>query len=79
MARSPRGESLSASITSQGHFALCSFGYFALLEFEPIGTQHGIRLASPEMMALCNLLHHPKISDTRMSEPISGRSIKRVE
>lgn len=30
------------------------------------------------MMALCNLLHHPKISDTRMSEPVSGRSIKRA-
>ena len=72
-----KGREFKRLVTSQGHFALCSFGYFALLEFEPIGTQHGIRLASPEMMALCNLLHHPKISDTRMSEPISGRSIKR--
>jgi hypothetical protein len=25
-----------------------------------------------------NLLHHPKISDTKMSEPVFGRSIKRA-
>lgn len=71
------GRQFSRLTTSRGHFALCAFGYFALLEYEPLETQFGIRLASPEMMALCNLLHHEKIEDMVIKELIFGRSIKR--
>lgn len=72
-----KGREFKRLVTSQGHFALCAFGYFALLEYEPLETQFGIRLASPEMMALCNLLHHPTIGQAIMKEEIFGRSIKR--
>lgn len=72
-----KGREFKRLITSKGHFALCAFGYFALLEYQPLETQFGIRLASPEMMALCNLLHHPIISQVVMKDEIFGRSIKR--
>lgn len=73
-----KGRQFQRLITSQGHFALCAFGYFALLEFEPKDTDYGIRLASPEMMALCNLLHHPSIGPAVMKDTIAGRNIKRA-
>jgi len=72
-----KGREFKRLVTSQGHFALCAFGYFALLEYCPLETQSGIRLASPEMMALCNLLHHPTIGPVIMKEEIYGRSVKR--
>ena len=53
--------------TSIGDFALCSFGFLGLAEWKPNNTPFGIRTASPEMMALANLLHHPKISPETMS------------
>lgn len=65
-------------ITSRGHFALCAFGRFALLEYQPITTQFGIKLANPEMMSLCNLLHHPEIGEATMSEKFDGRTVKRA-
>ena len=61
----------------QGHFGLCSFGYLSLVEEQPIATEFGIAIARPEMMALANLLHHPKIGDGTMSGLIEGRRIKR--
>lgn len=59
--------------TSIGHFAICSFNYLALVEWEPIETQHGVRIARPEMMALANMLHHPSIGP----EVIGGTTMKR--
>ncbi len=59
--------------TSIGHFAICSFNYLALAEWKPILTQHGLRIARPEMMALANLLHHPAIGQ----ELIAGTTTKR--
>lgn len=53
--------------TSIGDFALCSFGFLGLAEWKPSNTPFGIRTASPEMMALANLLHHPNISPETMS------------
>lgn len=47
--------------TSGGHYAICSFNFLALAEWEPIETKHGTRIARPEMMALANMLHHTAI------------------
>lgn len=59
--------------TDQGHFALVSFGFFNLLEHEPIKGPANLRIANPSMMALCNLLHHPSIGH----ETITGSTVKR--
>lgn len=63
--------------TEQGDFSLCSFGYLSLVEYKPIDTEYGIRIARPEMMALANLLHHPVIGPETMSGVIRNRVIKR--
>lgn len=62
--------------TTLGHFAICSFNYLALAEWEPIETKHGVRIARPEMMALANLLHHPSIAPNLIAETQSKRSNK---
>ena len=59
--------------TRLGHYAICSFNYLALAEWRPIETPYGVRIARPEMMALANLLHHPKIGP----ELIKGTEFKR--
>lgn len=60
--------------TSIGDFALCSFGFLGLAEWKPNDTPFGIRTASPEMMALANLLHHPEIRPETMSGDSFGRT-----
>lgn len=74
----PDGQSEQAKVfsrvqTSIGHFAICSFNYLALAEWEPIETTHGVRIARPEMMALANMLHHPDI----FPDLIAGTTTKR--
>ena len=59
--------------TSVGHFAICSFNYLALAEWNPIKTRYGVHVARPEMMALANMLHHPRIGP----ELIAGTTDKR--
>lgn len=59
--------------TTIGHFAICSFNYLTLAEWDPIETRHGVRIARPEMMALANMLHHPIIG----KELIAGTETKR--
>lgn len=49
--------------TSAGDFTIPSFAFLALAEWQPMKTKHGVLIARPEMMALANMLHHPKISD----------------
>jgi hypothetical protein len=63
--------------TSRGYYSLVSFGFLLLAEYQPISTPFGVAVARPEMMALANLLHHPKIDSQTMSGLISGRLIKR--
>lgn len=66
-------------ITRHGHFALCSFGFLSLANFEPNSTPMGLRIARPEMMALANLLEHPRIGPETMSRGFSGRpGVKRA-
>jgi hypothetical protein len=62
--------------TSIGHFAICSFNYLALAEWQPIETQHGVRIARPEMMALANMLHHPRIAPDLIAGTVTKRSNK---
>lgn len=63
--------------TTEGHFALCSFGYLALAEWKPLTTPTGLQIARPEMMALANLLHHPRVGHERMSGNHFGTAVKR--
>ena len=58
------GKKLRRVETIIGHFAICSFDFLALAEWQPLDTAHGVRIARPEMMALANLLHHPEVADT---------------
>lgn len=62
--------------TTRGHFAICSFNYLALAEWEPIETKHGVRIARPEMMALANMLHHPDIAPNLIAGTQAKRSNK---
>lgn len=61
------GKAYERLTTSIGDFALCSFGFLGLAEWKPHDTPFGVRTASPEMMALANLLHHPEIRPETMS------------
>jgi hypothetical protein len=70
---SERGKTFYRVATSVGHFAICSFNFLALAEWQPIETQFGVRIARPEMMALANMLHHPTIGP----EVIAGTTEKR--
>jgi hypothetical protein len=67
------GKKLRRVSTRAGDFALCSFDFLALVEWQPAQTQHQVRIARPEMMALANLLHHPHIAETL----IAGTDYKR--
>lgn len=62
---------------STGHFGLPSFSFLALTTYRPLKTPFGLYCARAEMMALANLLEHPKIGLGRMSGLIAGREIKR--
>ena len=62
--------------TAEGDYAICSFGYLGLVEWEPLKTSTGIKIARPEMMALANMLHHPRISDQLIDGTNDKRSNK---
>lgn len=62
--------------TKAGDFVLFSFRYLALAEWQPLPTDAGVRYARPAMMALANLLHHPKIDGQRIGETDILRSNK---
>jgi hypothetical protein len=59
--------------TARGDFALHSFRFLGLAEADPLESDFGILYARPEMMALANLLHHPRIGP----ELIAGTEEKR--
>ena len=62
--------------TAHGDFAIFSFRFLALAEENPIKTPYGIAIARPEMMALANLLHHPRIGHQLIQETNDKRSNK---
>ena len=59
-----------------GHFAICSFDFFALAEWQPLETGHGVRIARREMMALANLPHRPEIADSLLPAPTTSDSTR---
>ena len=63
---------------SAGHFALRAFEFSPLLTFNPSETPSGILCARTEMMALANLLEHPRIKPEFMSALFAERRIKRT-
>lgn len=62
---------------STGHFGLPSFSFLPLSIYRPAKTPFGLDCARVEMMALANLLEHPKIAPKTMSSLIAERAIKR--
>jgi len=62
--------------TAQGDFTLHSFRFLALAEEDPLETEFGILYARPEMMALANLLHHPRIAPNLIKGTNDKRSNK---
>ncbi|MEZ5647105.1 MAG: hypothetical protein R3E99_18460 [Burkholderiaceae bacterium] len=67
---------LQAIDTAHGSFALCSFDFLALAEWNPQTTKAGIKIARPDMIALANMLHHPTITDTLIAGTEWKRSNK---
>jgi len=64
-------------ILSNGHFALCGFQFLRITNYNPKKAETGIYYARPEMMALANILEHPRIKPETMSGLIENRKIKR--
>lgn len=62
--------------TASGDFALYSFRFLALAEEDPLETPFGVVYARPEMMALANLLHHPRIAPDLIAGTNDKRSNK---
>lgn len=62
--------------TEHGHFALASFGYLGFAQWGAIDAPSGIRVARPSMMALANMLHHPRVAPDLMAGTPYKRSNK---
>lgn len=62
---------------SDGWYGLPSFRFLGLAEHGWLETENGLHYAAPEMMALANLLAHPRLGTATMSEPIGGRVLLR--
>lgn len=64
-------------VVSGEHYVIPSFRFMPLATYQPNQTLFGISCAQPKMMALANLLEHPKIGPEVMSGLIEDRRIKR--
>jgi hypothetical protein len=60
-----------------GWYCLPSFRFLGLTAFDRRRAHNGFAYASPAMMALANLLSHPKVGAERIGESIGGRSLLR--
>lgn len=81
LAAAPSGSDRAAKTferltTNEGDFTLYSFRFLALTEDDPLTTEFGILYARPEMMALANLLHHPRIAPETIEKTTDKRSNK---
>ena len=62
----------------EGHFGLPAFRFLSISAYDPVEIKGlGIRHARPQMMALANLLEHPRTGPEEMSSLIGGRTLKR--
>lgn len=60
------------------HYGLPSFRYLSVVALDPHEfADLGISCARPELMALANLLQHPRVGPEKMSRPFAGRTIRR--
>lgn len=65
--------------TSIGDFALVSFGFLGLVQHDAVESEYGIRIATPAMMALANLLHHPEVGPQVIEDlPYFGQKLRRA-
>jgi hypothetical protein len=61
----------------EGYFCLPSFKFIGLTAWSPLESKSGLMYARPSMMALANLLSHPKIAPTRLGQPYGQMRPKR--
>lgn len=65
--------------TRIGDFALISFGFLGLVQHDAAESEHGVRIATPAMMALANLLHHAEVGPQVIEDlPYFGRKLRRA-
>jgi hypothetical protein len=62
---------------SDGWYGAPTHRFMRLTAFQRLRSAEGLEYASPAMMAIANLLSHPKVGTQRMSESIAGRQILR--
>ncbi|MDZ4288807.1 MAG: hypothetical protein U0984_12655 [Prosthecobacter sp.] len=73
-----KGKTWTRLQLKEGHFGLPAFRFLIITAHDPLPAgAMGLRYARPEMMALANLLEHPKIGLERMRGLFAGRAIKR--
>ncbi|MCE9581678.1 MAG: hypothetical protein K8T20_04085 [Planctomycetes bacterium] len=64
-------------ILKEGHFGVPCFRFMGVTARNLRLAVGGLKYADPAMMALSNLLSHPKIGNAEMSSPINGRKCLR--
>lgn len=73
-----QGRQFTRVVLDEGHYGLPSFRYLAVTGYLPQRIEHlGISHARPSMMALANLLEHPRVRPELIKGGFEGRAIKR--
>jgi hypothetical protein len=61
-----------------GLYALPSFRFMTLTGVDRLQAAEGFQYAHPAMMALSNLLAHPRVGPELIGEPLGGRAVRRA-
>lgn len=64
-------------ILKEGHYGVPCFRFMGFTSLNLRRAAKGLRYADPAMMALSNLLSHPRVGTHEMSSPIEGRKCLR--